>query len=99
MNKEELTAQADKIYRALNAISVSGYGNIKTLGNCLDAMAELTKNIASYEEDIRNAVAEEIKKVMEEQAMPVNETGITPVNPDKPRPKRNTKGGEDVGEN
>ena len=47
MNKEELMAQADKIYRALNTISVSGYGNIKTLGNCLDAMVELVKNINS----------------------------------------------------
>ena len=99
MNKEELMAQADKIYRALNTISVSGYGNIKTLGNCLDAMVELVKNINSYEKDVQNIITQEFEKMANKQMEEVtNNGGITPVNPDKPKPKRNTKGGDKIGE-
>ena len=38
MNKEDIMVQINKIYQALNAVSVQGYGNVKTLGNCLDAI-------------------------------------------------------------
>ena len=89
MNKEELTVQADKIYRALNTISVSGYSNVKTLGNCLDAMVELVKNINSYEKDIQDIITKEFEKMTKEQ-MPkeIIIDGVSPVNQNKQRPKR-----------
>lgn len=99
MNKEELSVQADKIYRALNTISVSGYGNIKTLGNCIDAMVELVKNINSYEKDVQDIITNEFEKLANKQMEETTNDGVTPVNPDKPRPKRNTKDGGKIGEN
>ena len=44
MEKENLISLAEKIKQALNAVSVSGYGNLKTLSNCIDAITELEKN-------------------------------------------------------
>lgn len=88
MNKEDLIVQVNKIYQALNTISVQGYGSVKTLGNCLDAMQELAKNINSYEKDIQ----EMIKKQIETYA---NDC-VVPVNPDKPKPERVTKEVNDI---
>lgn len=45
MDKEELISLAEKIKQALNAISVSGYSNLRTLANCMDALTELEKRL------------------------------------------------------
>ena len=100
MDKQDLITLAEKIKQALNAISVSGYGNIKTLSNCIEAMTELEKNIDTYQQDIQK----ELQKHMEEIAASVTEKmqngdGILPVNPEKPKPKRIKKEVGNSGEN
>ena len=97
MNKEELTVQVDKIYRALNTISISGYGNIKTFGNCLDALIELTKNINSYEDDVRNIIIKEFEKMESKRMEEITIGGVSPVNLNKPKPKRIKEGDEKDG--
>lgn len=98
MNKEELTVQVDKIYRALNTISISGYGNIKTFGNCLDALIELAKNINSYEDDVKNIVKKEFEKMANKQMEEaLNNEGVSPVDSNKPKPKRIKEGDEKDG--
>lgn len=97
MNKEELTVQVDKIYHALNTISVSGYGNIKTFGNCLDALVELAKNINSYEDDVKNIVTKEFEKMANKQMEEITIGGVSPVNSNKPKPKRIKEGDEKDG--
>lgn len=101
MEKENLISLAEKIKQALNAISVSGYGNLKTLSNCIDALTELEKNINTYEQDIQKELEKQIKElansVMPTQ-MPEVE-GVTPVEPNKPKPQRIEKEVDDIGEN
>ena len=50
MDKEELISLAEKIKQALNAISVSGYSNLRTLANCIDALTELEKKIKDLDQ-------------------------------------------------
>lgn len=99
MNKEDLITQVNKIYQALNTISVRGYGDVKTLGNCLDAMQELSKNVNSYEKDVQNIIQKNIKEtirsayedniVYENDAKPVyTNDGVVPVDFSKPKPER-----------
>lgn len=103
MNKEDIIVQINKIYQALNAISVQGYSNIKTLGNCLDAMQQLAKDVETYEKDVQNAIQKQMEQFMQEQmadvAEPTDDSGVVPVNPSKPKPKRVKESGEKVGEN
>lgn len=110
MNKEDLITQVNKIYQALNTISVRGYGDIKTLGNCLDAIQELAKNINSYEKDIQNIIQKNIEEAMksayednivyENDAKPAyTDDGVVPVDSSKPKPKRIQKEVNDIGEN
>ena len=61
MEKENLISLAEKIKQALNAVSVSGYGNLKTLSNCIDALTELEKNINTYEQDVQKMLEKQIK--------------------------------------
>ena len=61
MNKEDIIIQINKIYQALNTISIQGYGNIKTLGNCLDAMQQLAKDVDSYEKDIQTLIQNKLE--------------------------------------
>lgn len=100
MNKEDLIIQVNKIYQALGTISVRGYNDVKTFGNCLDAIQELAKNINSYEQDLQNMIeqkfAEMIPSAMQESA---NEDGIVPVDSSKPKPKRIKKEVNTIGEN
>lgn len=100
MEKESLISLAEKIKQALNAISVSGYGNLKTLSNCIDALTELEKNINTYEQDVQKTLEKQIKEftnsVMTE--MPEVE-GVVPVEPNKPKPQRIEKEVENSGEN
>lgn len=65
MDKEALITQATKIYQALNTISVAGYSNVKTLGNCLDALLQLSKDINTYEEDIQKAIQQQTQELMQ----------------------------------
>lgn len=105
MNKEDIIVQINKIYQALNTISVQGYGNVKTLGNCLDAMQQLAKDVDSYEKDIQTLIQNKIEEVMQSQTENViheqssSDTEIIPVSPNKPKPKRVKESGEKVGEN
>ena len=100
MEKENLISLAEKIKQALNAISVAGYGNLKTLSNCIDALTELEKNINTYEQDVQRTLEKQIKEftnsVMTE--MPEVE-GVVPVEPNKPKPQRIEKEVENSGEN
>lgn len=100
MEKENLISLAEKIKQALNAISVAGYGNLKTLSNCIDALTELEKNINTYEQDVQKTLERQIKEftnsVMTE--MPEVE-GVVPVEPNKPKPQRIEKEVENSGEN
>lgn len=98
MEKENLISLAEKIKQALNAISVSGYGNLKTLSNCIDALAELEKNINTYEQDIQKELEKQIKEVVGSvipTEMPEVE-GVAPVDPDKPKPQRIKKDVNDI---
>lgn len=90
MDKQSLINQAEKIRQAMNVISVSGYGNIKTLGNCMDAFIELEKNIDSYEDDMRKHFENEVEKIISSfnNDDNVNNCDIVASNPDKPKPKR-----------
>lgn len=101
MNKEDIIVQINKIYQALNAISVQSYSNIKTLGNCLDAMQQLAKDVETYEKDIQDAIQKQMEQLMQEQigtmAEPAEDSGVVPVNPSKPKPKRIKESGEKVG--
>lgn len=100
MNKEDLIIQANKIYQALNTISVRGYNDIKTFGNCLDAMQELIKNISSYEQDLQKMIEEKISDMIPSDIQEVaNEDGIVPVDSSKQKPKRIKKEVNTVGEN
>ena len=105
MNKEDIIVQINKIYQALNTISVQGYGNIKTLGNCLDAMQQLAKDVDSYEKDIQTLIQNKLEEVMQSQTESVvheqssSNTEIIPVSPNKPKPKRVKESGEKVEEN
>lgn len=100
MNTQDLISQAEKIKQALNAISVAGYGNIKTLGNCIDAMIELQKNIATYEQDTKNAIEEQLKNTMTSIAAEVQKNQeVVPIDISKPKPKRVSKEVKDVAEN
>ena len=100
MEKENLISLAEKIKQALNAISVAGYGNLKTLSNCIDALTELENNINTYEQDVQKTLEKQIKEftnsVMTE--MPEVE-GVVPVEPNKPKPQRIEKEVENSGEN
>ena len=102
MNKEDIIVQINKIYQALNAISVQSYSNIKTLGNCLDAMQQLAKDVETYEKDVQDAIQKQMEQLMQEQigamAEPVEDSGVVPVSPSKPKPKRIKESGEKVGE-
>ena len=100
MNKEDLIIQANKIYQALNTISVRGYNDIKTFGNCLDAMQELIKNISSYEQDLQKMIEKKISDMIPSDIQEVaNEDGIVPVDSSKQKPKRIKKEVNTVGEN
>lgn len=77
--KENILSLVGKIYRALDTISVNGYSNIKTLSNCMDALQQLADDINSYE-----SVG---------CAVPTN-NGITPVNPNRPKPEPYKKDGD-----
>lgn len=105
MNKEDIIVQINKIYQALNNISVQGYGNIKTLGNCLDAMQQLAKDVDSYEKDIQTLIQNKLEEAMKSQMSDVvpeqssDSAEIIPVAPNKPKPKRVKESGEKVGEN
>lgn len=99
MEKQTLISQAEQIKQALNAISVSGYGNIKTLANCIEALMKLQKDIDSYEKDIQEALAEQVKKIMSEAESAANDQGIIPENITKPKPKRIKKEGDDNEQN
>ena len=110
MNKEDLIIQVNKIYQALNTISVRGYGDVKTLGNCLDAMQELAKNVNSYEKDVQNIIQKNIEEAMksayEDNVVYENDTkpvyaddGVVPVDSSKPKPERIQKEVSSDGEN
>ena len=105
MNKEDIIIQINKIYQALNTISVQGYGNIKTLGNCLDAMQQLAKDVDSYEKDIQTLIQNKLEEAMQSQTENViheqsnSSAEIIPVSPNKPKPKRVKQSGEKVGQN
>ena len=104
MNKD-IIVQINKIYQALNAISVQGYGNIKTLGNCLDAMQQLAKDVDSYEKDIQTLIQNKLEEAMQSQTENViheqsnSSAEIIPVSPNKPKPQRVKKEVNDIGEN
>lgn len=100
MEKENLISLAEKIKQALNAISVSGYGNLKTLSNCIDALTELEKNINTYQQDIQKMLEEQIKELANSvvEEMPEVE-GVVPVEPNKPKPQRIEREVENSGEN
>ena len=105
MNKEDIIVQINKIYQALNAISVQGYGNIKTLGNCFDAMQQLAKDVDSYEKDIQTLIQNKLEEAMQSQTENViheqsnSSAEIIPVSPNKPKPQRVKKEVNDIGEN
>jgi len=100
MNKEELISLAEKIKQALNVISVSGYGNLKTLSNCIDALIELEKKIDTYEKDIQDSIEKQIKDFTESTiAKMQNNEGVAPVDIQKPRPERIKKEVKENGEN
>lgn len=101
MEKENLISLAEKIKQALNAISVAGYGNLKTLSNCIDALTELEKNINTYEQDVQKMLEKQIKdftvSVLPAEMPEVD--GVIPVEPNKPKPQRIEKEVENSGEN
>ena len=100
MNTQDLISQAEKIKQALNVISVSGYGNIKTLGNCLDALTQLENDIASYEKNVQEAMQKQIRDMAESIKEEVKSNQeIIPVDSSKPKPKRVRKEGDDIAEN
>lgn len=100
MEKENLISLAEKIKQALNAISVAGYGNLKTLSNCIDALTELEKNINTYEQDVQKELEKQIKELANSvvEEMPEVE-GVVPVEPNKPKPQRIEREVENSGEN
>lgn len=99
MDKEELISLAEKIKQALNAISVSGYSNLRTLANCMDALTELEKKIDTYEKDIHSAIEQQIKEFTNSAiAEAQNNQRIIPVDIQKPKPKRIKKEVTDDGE-
>lgn len=104
MNKEDIIIQINKIYQALNTISVQGYGNIKTLGNCFDAMQQLAKDVDSYEKDIQTLIQNKLEEAMQSQTENAiheqsdSSAEIIPVSPNKPKPKRIKESGEKIGE-
>lgn len=101
MEKENLISLAEKIKQALNAVSVSGYGNLKTLSNCIDALTELEKNINTYEQDVQKMIEKQIKDFTT-SVIPneMQETeGVVPADPNKPKPQRVEKEVNDSGEN
>lgn len=101
MEKESLISLTEKIKQALNAVSVSGYGNLKTLSNCIDALTELEKNINTYQQDIQKMLEEQIKDFAA-SVIPteMQETdGVMPVYPNKPKPQRIEKEVDNSGEN
>jgi hypothetical protein len=100
MNTQDLISQVEKIKQALNIISVSGYGNIKTLGNCLDAMTQLEKDIVTYEKDVQKAMQKQIQEMVESlREETKNNQEIVPVDSSKPKPKRARKEVDDIAEN
>lgn len=100
MNTQDLISQAEKIKQALNVISVSGYGNIKTLGNCLDAMTQLENDIVSYEKNVQEAMQKQIQDMVESVKEEVkNNQEVVPVDSSKPKPKRVRKEVDDIAEN
>lgn len=99
MEKESLIYQAEKIKQALNVISVSGYGNIKTLGNCIDALISLEKDIDSYEKDLQKMIEEQVSKFQNELTSAQLNNNIIPVDSSKPKPKRIKKEVNNSGEN
>lgn len=101
MKKESLISLTEKIKQALNAVSVSGYGNLKTLSNCIDALTELEKNINTYQQDIQKMLEKQIKDFTT-SVIPteMQETdGVMPVYPNKPKPQRIEKEVDNSGEN
>lgn len=101
MEKESLISLTEKIKQALNAVSVSGYGNLKTLSNCIDALTELEKNINTYQQDIQKTLEKQIKDFTT-SVIPteMQETdGVMPVYPNKPKPQRIEKEVDNSGEN
>lgn len=100
MEKENLISLAEKIKQALNAISVAGYGNLKTLSNCIDALTELEKNINTYEQDVQKTLEKQIKEFTNSVMTEIPEVeGVVPVEPNKPKPQRIEKEVENSGEN
>ena len=100
MEKESLISLAEKIKQALNAISVAGYGNLKTLSNCIDALTELEKNINTYEQDVQKTLEKQIKEFTNSVVTEMPEVdGVVPVEPNKPKPQRIEKEVENSGEN
>jgi hypothetical protein len=101
MEKENLISLTEKIKQALNAVSVSGYGNLKTLSNCIDALTELEKNINTYEQDVQKMLEKQIKdftaSVLPAEMQEVD--GVVPVDPSKPKPQRIEKEVDNSGEN
>lgn len=99
MDKEELISLAEKIKQALNAISVSGYSNLRTLANCMDALTELEKKIDTYEKDVHSAIEQQIKELINSAiAEAQNNQGVIPVDTQKQKPKRIKKEVTDDGE-
>ena len=80
--KENMISLVGKIYKALDAISVSGYGNMKTLSNCMDALQQLAEDISKYE------------PVGQVVTQPAKFGNITPINPNKSRPEPPKKDGD-----
>lgn len=76
--RENMISLVGKIYRALDTIPVNGYGNLKTLSNCMDALQQLAESINNYE-----PVGQAVKSA-----------GVTPVNPNKLRPEPPKKDGD-----
>ena len=100
MEKESLISLAEKIKQALNAISVAGYGNLKTLSNCIDALTELEKNINTYEQDVQKTLEKQIKEFTNSVVTEMPEVeGVVSVEPNKPKPQRIEKEVENSGEN
>lgn len=101
MEKENLISLAEKIKQALNAVSVSGYSNLKTLSNCIDALTELEKNINTYEQDVQKMLEKQIKdftaSVLPAEMQEVDR--VVPVDPSKPKPQRIEKEVDNSGEN
>lgn len=101
MDKQSLVCQVEKIRQALNVISISGYGNIKTFGNCMDALIELEKNIDTYESDVHKYIEQQIELTVKNVSSEISAKNsiVEPVSPDKPKPQRIEKEVENSGEN